>query len=102
MAKSKKGSAKKEGARGIKEECGTEKVIGYLIGEKLVLRLRSPGPARSCQSPLFSSQVRPSHRGHRGPRDERSDTLCDLCGFISCRPDRNFGDEALGGAMPCR
>src|SRR3972149_6766035 len=41
-----------EAARGIKEEFGTEKALGYLIGEKLVNFVRA-----SAQHPEFAAEL---------------------------------------------
>jgi len=49
-----------EGARGIKEEFGTEKALGYLIGEKLVnfLRASDTRPEFAAELPNFVAEVK--------------------------------------------
>ncbi|MBI4563464.1 MAG: hypothetical protein HY716_02060 [Planctomycetes bacterium] len=49
-----------EGARGVKEEFGTEKALGYLIGEKLVnfIRASDTRPEFSAELPNFVAEVK--------------------------------------------
>jgi hypothetical protein len=49
-----------EGARGIKEEFGAEKALGYLIGEKLVnfVRASDTRPEFAAEPPDFVAEVK--------------------------------------------
>ncbi|MBI4481542.1 MAG: hypothetical protein HY652_01495 [Acidobacteria bacterium] len=49
-----------EGARGIKEQFGTEKALGYLIGEKLVnfIRASDRHPEFAAELPKFVAEVK--------------------------------------------
>lgn len=49
-----------EGARGIKEEFGTQKALGYLIGEKLVnfVRASAQHPEFAAELPKFVAEIR--------------------------------------------
>ncbi len=55
-----------EGARGIKEEFGTEKAIGYLIGEKLVnfVRASDTHPEFAAELPNFVAEVKQIFEPH--------------------------------------
>jgi len=49
-----------EGARGIKEQFGTDKALGYLIGEKLVnfVRASDTRPEFAAELPHFVAEVK--------------------------------------------
>lgn len=49
-----------EGARGIKGECGTEKALGYLIGEELVnfVRAAEQHPEFARELPNFIAEIK--------------------------------------------
>lgn len=55
-----------EGARGIKEEFGTDKAIGYLIGEKLVnfVRASDTHPEFAAEVPDFVAEVKAIFEPH--------------------------------------
>ena len=55
-----------EGARGIKEEFGAAKAIGYLIGEKLVnfVRASDTRPGFAAERPNFVAEVKRMFEPH--------------------------------------